>query len=91
VKLTRADLAALLLVGLVVLCITTLAVLHQAVPEILSTVALVALGIGGGVALPRDTSAGNSSTTADVVPPPAVVVPTQRATADAPVATHAPS
>jgi hypothetical protein len=70
VNLTKPSpaIGAFLLVALCVIAIAVLAALGVNVPEILSTVALVALGGGAGVALP-----GASTTTlvAPVTPEPA--------------------
>lgn len=48
-----SDLAMLVLAALCVVAITILAALGADIPEVLSTVALVAAGAGGGAALPR--------------------------------------
>lgn len=95
-KTARTDLAALVLVALVITAITLLTLQHQAPPEILSTVALVALGIGGGVALPRGTTTELSGSTAAAEPAPASPAVAGEAfvreIADVPpVATHAPA
>lgn len=58
-KLTRPDLVSMVLTGLAVVAITGLALRHIAVPDVLTYVAIGALGIGGGTAL-------NSSGTVDV-------------------------
>jgi hypothetical protein len=59
VKLARPDLAALALVGLVIVCATVCAVLHVEAPAFLTSIALFVAGIGGGIALPT----GQASTT----------------------------
>lgn len=94
----RTDVIALLIAAMIALCITGLTIARQPSPEILSTIALVLLGIGGGVALPRGTStetaAAALTAAAEVVPavtPAPVVIPTQQTVVDQPVATHAPA
>jgi hypothetical protein len=59
VKMTRPDLVSMVLTGLAVVAITGLALRHLPVPDVLTYVAIGALGIGGGTAL-------NSSGTVDV-------------------------
>lgn len=87
----RTDLAALVVVVVALVAIVVLTLEHQPVPEILSTVALVALGIGGGIAIPTRGS-GEAAATAAAA---AVLenIPTQAgppALESAPIATHAP-
>jgi hypothetical protein len=97
VKLARPDLAALALVGLVIVCATVCAVLHVEAPAFLTSIALFVAGIGGGIALPN----GQTSTTsapADVppavLPAPLPVAPpaltSEPATGVFRVASHAP-
>lgn len=50
-KIPRPDLAALVLVGLCIAAITFLAATHVAIPDVLTYVAVGALGVGGGTAL----------------------------------------
>jgi uncharacterized membrane protein AbrB (regulator of aidB expression) len=59
VKMTRPDLVSMVLTGLAVVAITGLALYHRTIPDVLTYVAIGALGIGGGTAL-------NSSGTVDV-------------------------
>lgn len=47
-----ANIAILIVLGLALVCITVLAALHSPVPEVLTTVALVAAGGGAGLSLP---------------------------------------
>jgi len=94
-KSTRTDLAALAVVVVAIAAIVTLSLAHQSVPEILSTVALVALGIGGGIAIPSRTSAGDAAATAaseavTVLERAVPIQPGPPALETAPVATHAP-
>jgi hypothetical protein len=51
-KVTRPDLAAGALSAVCVVGIVVLAVLHQPIPEVLTYLAVGALGVGGGAALP---------------------------------------
>lgn len=62
-KLTRirGDVAAFALVALCVVAVTVLAALGQSIPDVLITIALVAVGAGGGASVPR-TPAASSST-----------------------------
>lgn len=48
----RADLAAMIVAGLTVVAITVLAVDGRTIPEVLSTIALVVVGGGVGIAAP---------------------------------------
>jgi hypothetical protein len=52
-----ANIAIIVLLGLTLACITILAALGQPIPEVLSTVALVAAGGGAGLSLPAALSA----------------------------------
>lgn len=63
----RTDLTAFSLTGLCVVAMVVLAALHQPIPELLATITLVSLGVGGGAALPR--TAGTSSTPAAAAEP----------------------
>lgn len=85
---------SLLIAALLALCITGLTLAHQPAPEILSTIALVALGIGGGIANPRATSDAAAAVLTAAEPAPAVIPAPAPAPAveslPAPVATHAP-
>jgi hypothetical protein len=89
---SRTDLAALVLVALAITAITVLSLYRQPVPEILSTVALVALGIGGGIAIPSRGIAGDvAATVATQAAVELVPAPREPAAVEAaPVATHAP-
>lgn len=93
-KTARTDLAALIIVAIAIAAITLLTLQHQPVPEIMSTVALVALGIGGGIAVPNRASADPVAAvaaaveSAPLVPAPAPAPAVERL--PAPVATHAP-
>lgn len=98
-KIPRPDLAALVLVGLCIAAITFLAATHVGIPDVLTYVAVGALGVGGGTALNGAGAAVSavlpetSSSSAPALPP----VPAPRAPADpaatgtfARIATHAP-
>jgi ribosomal protein L12E/L44/L45/RPP1/RPP2 len=61
----RADLAAFALVALCVVAILVLAVVGQPIPEVLSTVALIAVGAATGASIPR---AGTAAPAAQVTP-----------------------
>lgn len=50
-KLSRPDLAAYALVALCLLVLTVLTVLGKPVPDVVTYLAVTALGVGGGVAL----------------------------------------
>lgn len=50
-KLTRPDVASMILAALCVVGIVALAYVHTPVPDVLTFVAMGALGIGGGTAL----------------------------------------
>jgi hypothetical protein len=47
-----ANIAILIILGVALACITVLAALHVVVPDVLTTVALVAAGGGAGLSLP---------------------------------------
>jgi hypothetical protein len=51
VKLPRPDVASLVIVALCVVGIVVLALFHVSIPDVLTYVAVGALGIGGGTAL----------------------------------------
>jgi hypothetical protein len=49
----RGDVAAFALAALVVIALTILAALHATIPDVLTTIALVASGAGAGATVPR--------------------------------------
>ena len=53
----RADLAAFALVALCVVAIVILSIVGQPIPEVLSTVALIAVGAATGASIPRGAAA----------------------------------
>jgi hypothetical protein len=79
VKLTRPDLAALIVLGVIVVAIAACAVVRVEVPDILPQLGLLLAGIAGGAAIPTQTQTA------------AVVVPAQAPVAAAPVAFTAPA
>jgi hypothetical protein len=97
VKITRPDLAALAICAIALVGIVVLSAMHTATPEILTTVALISLSAGVGIATQTVTPAtvpaavSEPVAAAEAVPAP-VVIPAQAAVAlEAPVATHAPA
>jgi hypothetical protein len=57
VKFTRPDLAALIVLGVVVVAIAACAIARVDVPAILTEVGLIVAGIAGGAAIPTGTAA----------------------------------
>jgi hypothetical protein len=51
-SILRPEVLALVLCALVVVAVTLLAARNQAIPDVLATIGLVALGAGAGVAVP---------------------------------------
>jgi len=60
----RGELAAFALVALVVIAVTLLAALGYPIPDVLVTVALVAVGGGAGASVPRTAPAAAVDTVA---------------------------
>jgi len=60
VKITRPDTTSMILTAACVIGIVVLALFHVAIPDVLTFVAMGALGIGGGTAL----NTGSTATTA---------------------------
>ena len=58
----RGDVAAFALVALVVIAITILSALGATIPDVLTTVALVAVGGGAGATVPRTAAASPAAT-----------------------------
>lgn len=56
-KTLHADVAAFVLTGLCIVAVAILAAIEVDIPEVLVTVALVAIGASGGAALPRRVAA----------------------------------
>lgn len=74
----RTDLTAFSLTGLCVVAMVTLVALGQPIPDLLSNVTLVSLGVGGGAALPTlgrvvDKGSAVEATPAAQLPAQAVV------------------
>lgn len=93
-KITRPDLAALAICAIGLVGIIVLSGLHVAVPEILTTVVLISLSAGVGIATQSVTSATAPAVASEPVAaaPAPVIIPTQTTVAlEAPVATHAPA
>lgn len=83
-KIPRPDLACLVLVGLCIAAITFLAATHVPIPDVLTYVAVGALGVGGGTALNAgSTVVGALPSSSGDLPP----VPAPRAPLDDPAAT----
>jgi len=68
----RTDLTAFSLTGLVVVAIVALTIAGRDVPELLTTVALVTLGVSGGAAVP--TTLGGRTTAPAPAPEPVAQV-----------------
>jgi hypothetical protein len=88
-----ANIAILIVLGLALVCITILAALHSPIPEVLTTVALVAAGGGAGLSLPATGITAITTTIPPLTPTPAPVTApvTWVATPPtAPVALHVP-
>jgi hypothetical protein len=73
VKFTRPDLAALIVLGVVVVAIAGCAIARVDVPSILTQLGLLLAGIAGGAAIPSPSTVSSSSTSAAA--PPAPVLP----------------
>lgn len=94
-KVSRPDLAAGALCALCVVGIVLLAALHIGIPDVLTFVAIGALGVGGGTALNGGVQLlGGSPSGAPASSPPPEAVPgaaaDPAATGVMRVATHAP-
>jgi hypothetical protein len=96
VKLARPDLAAYVVVALVVLAVTVLSALHASIPEVLPYIAVGALGVGGGVSMQGASSTSTSSTSTSAPAAPQQTMAPQALTADPAtgvfprIASHAP-
>lgn len=69
-KFTRPDLAALIVLGVVVVAIAGCAIARVDVPSILTQLGLLLAGIAGGAAIPSPSSSSTSAAA-----PPAPVLP----------------
>jgi hypothetical protein len=72
VKFTRPDLAALIVLGVVVVAIAGCAIARVDVPSILTQLGLLLAGIAGGAAIPSPSTVSSSTSAAT---PPAPVLP----------------
>jgi hypothetical protein len=72
VKFTRPDLAALIVLGVVVVAIAGCAIARVDVPSILTQLGLLLAGIAGGAAIPSPSTTSSSTSAAA---PPAPVLP----------------
>jgi hypothetical protein len=71
VKLSRPDLAALVVLGVVVVAIAACAIFRVDVPSVLSELGILLAGIAGGAAIPT----GTPSLTAAAAPEPSSPAP----------------
>lgn len=80
-KIPRPDLAALYLCGLVIVCMTALAVAHVAIPDVLPYLATAALSAGAGLSLntPNPPETIRTSAPAPTRAPAAAPAPAPRA------------
>jgi hypothetical protein len=86
VKNLPSNIAVLIILGLALVIIGVLAALHVAIPDVVSTVALVAAGGGAGLSLPAVQAISYNPTPAPVAP----VVPAPPFAVAAPVAAPQP-
>ena len=86
-KLSRPDLAAYGLVALCLLVIAVLTVLGNPVPDVVTYLAVTALGVGGGVAVQGPTASSAPAAAPAPAPEP---LTTEPPTGVFRMATHAP-
>jgi hypothetical protein len=78
VKPPRPDLAAYALVALCLVALVVLTLFGKTVPDVVTYLAVSALGVGGGVSLQAPPAPQNLRPAASSSPPPAANLPAQR-------------